>query len=109
MERAASEQRILFAAVLEPTEARSSAFLRKVYKDRDVKRLAGETVNVVGVSGALRSGNRSPIKGLKWEALRTVEADLRDAHLSENEDDGVATPRAPGARRQAPRLGRDRP
>ncbi|MCP3919275.1 MAG: HEAT repeat domain-containing protein [bacterium] len=91
-ERAASEKRILFAAVLEPPEARSRAFLGDLYGDRAIGRWSEDTVNVIGISGALGKTGKSPVKGLAWDELRRAEADLRTAHLSENDDGHVATP-----------------
>jgi hypothetical protein len=93
-ERATEEERVLFVAVHSDEEARSEAFWKKVYKDKAIKKLAEETVNMVACLdvGWKKRCASAKAAGMDEEEAKFIEAALREEFLAANSEGIVASP-----------------
>ncbi len=94
VERARAEKRVLFVAVTMDDETRCEDFVDRVYDDREVRRLAQRTLNLVGSRELHRKGDgECPRLGsVSCRDHLRVEAALREAHLGVNESGAMAVP-----------------
>jgi hypothetical protein len=94
VERARAEKRVLFVAVNMDDEARCEDFVDRVYDDREVRRLAQRTLNLVGSRELHRKsdGECPRLGSVSCRDHLRVEAALREAHLGVNENGAMAVP-----------------
>jgi hypothetical protein len=92
--RAFREQRVVFVAVHSDDEARSRAFWKHVYKDKRVRALAEDTVNLLACLD-IGWNKRCPCAksgGLDHDSAKFVEAALREELLGANAEGVIASP-----------------
>lgn len=93
LELAAEEKKIVFIAVDFEGEGRSDAFLEKLTKDKTVRALAEQTLNVVAADSLhKKKGDCSRFKGMECSDHQRVMADLAGSVLQSNEDQVFCTP-----------------
>ena len=94
LERAQAEGRVLFLAIGMDEEARCEDLVRRVYKDREVIRLAESTVNLAAAPEAHRSGKaKCPrFSGILCEEHCRLDRRFREELLALNDKDVAAVP-----------------
>ena len=92
--RATEETRLIFVAVHSDEEARSETFFKKVYKDKAVKRLTGETVNLLACLdiGWKKRCECAKAGDLDDDDAKFMEAAIREELLAANDEGIVASP-----------------
>ncbi len=92
--RSTAEGRVMFVAVHADEEARSEAFWKRTYKDKTVRSLAEETVNLLACRdvGGKKRCDCAKAGGLDSEQAKFMEAALREEVLVLNAEGIVASP-----------------
>jgi hypothetical protein len=93
LEVAASEEKVIFIAVNMDGERANDQMAEKVYKDRDIKELAAETVNLVASADRHRKSGKCPRFGCEsCEQHRFVDIAVREQILKPSATGAVIAP-----------------
>ncbi len=93
LETAASEEKVIFIAVNMDGERANDQMVEKVYKDRDIKGLAAETVNLIASADRHRKSGKCPRFGCEsCEQHRFVDIAVREEVLKPSATGAVIAP-----------------
>ena len=93
LETAAGEEKVIFIAVNMDGERANDQMAEKVYKDRDIKDLASETVNLVASADRHRKSGKCPRFGCEsCEQHRFVDISVREEVLKPSATGAVIAP-----------------
>ena len=93
LERAAAEERVVFIAVNMDGERANERMVDKVYGDRDIQRLASETVNLIASADRHRKSGKCPRFGCAdCDEHRFVDIAVREQVLKPSATGAVIAP-----------------